>query len=97
MRLLRARGAQVYFKIAKLLRHPGRGGARARERSARVFHMDSAVRGACVRVNAHIIIYRAEAPLALQREKGGAEHAQKNKWNKWKNHFFKMKGDVGMV
>ena len=36
-------------------------------------------------------------PLALQPEKGGAEYAQKNKWNKWKNHFFKMKGDVGMA
>ena len=76
---------------------PGRG--RARERAQRtVFHADtSAVRGACVRVNAHIIIYRAAAPLTLQREKGGAEHALKNEWNKWKNHFFKMKGDVGMV
>ena len=21
----------------------------------------------------------------------------KNEWNKWKNHFFEMKGDVGML
>ena len=23
-------------------------------------------------------------------------HILKNEWNKWKNHFYEMKGDVGM-
>ena len=26
----------------------------------------------------------------------GALGKMKNEWNKWKNHFFEMKGDVGM-
>ena len=26
----------------------------------------------------------------------GALPKMKNEWNKWKNHFYKMKGDVGM-
>ena len=23
-------------------------------------------------------------------------HKMKNEWNKWKNHFYEMKGDVGL-
>ena len=30
----------------------------------------------------------------LSRHAAGAKHLLKNKWNKWNNHFFKMKGDV---
>ena len=26
----------------------------------------------------------------------GALPQKKNEWNKWKNHFYEMKGDVGM-
>ena len=33
---------------------------------------------------------------AAQRMVGALPHNNKNEWNKWKNHFYEMKGDVGM-
>ena len=33
---------------------------------------------------------------AAQRMVGGLPHNKKNEWNKWKNHFYEMKGDVGI-
>ena len=87
----RERRASIIKKCHIILRHLA-GDWRARVDIRTLAHVRA-------RQCAHnIIIYRAVAPpLALQHEKGGAEHALKYKWNKWKNHFFKMKGDVGMV
>ena len=38
----------------------------------------------------------APPPRSAPRKGWGSAYA-KIKWNKWKNHFFKMKGDVGMT
>ena len=34
--------------------------------------------------------------VLAQRIYVGALPQKKNVWNKWKNHFYEMKGDVGM-
>ena len=47
---------------------------------------------------------RGRCPRAHAREKstcathlvGALPQRMKNEWNKWKNHFYEMKGDVGM-
>ena len=33
---------------------------------------------------------------AKKTSRGFAQKLMKNEWNKWKNHFYEMKGDVGM-
>ena len=42
-----------------------------------------------MRMRVHKVYVRA-----AQRKHLGA--LMKNEWNKWKNHFYEMKGDVGM-
>ena len=40
---------------------------------------------------------RVKNPRARRKELVGAlPQRMKNEWNKWKNHFYEMKGDVGM-
>ena len=33
---------------------------------------------------------------ARRKHKDAPKERMKNEWNKWKNHFYEMKGDVGM-
>ena len=33
---------------------------------------------------------------ARRKHKDTPKERMKNEWNKWKNHFYEMKGDVGM-
>ena len=47
-------------------------------------------RGRCPRAHA-----RAKSTCA-RRNVGALPQRMKNEWNKWKNHFYEMKGDVGM-
>ena len=47
-------------------------------------------RGACPRAHA-----RAKSTCA-RRNVGALPQRMKNEWNKWKNHFYEMKGGVGM-
>ena len=42
-----------------------------------------------VHTGCHLPIY---IPIFI----GALPQIQKSMWNKWKNHFFEMKGDVGM-
>ena len=39
---------------------------------------------------------RAKSTCARRKELGLLPKRMKNEWNKWKNHFYEMKGDVGM-
>ena len=54
----------------------------------RVYTHVHLLRGRCSRAHARSERLRARA----QRMLG----LKKNEWNKWKNHFYEMKGDVGM-
>ena len=37
-----------------------------------------------------------KSTCARRKHKDAPEEIMKNEWNKWKNHFYEMKGDVGM-
>ena len=37
-----------------------------------------------------------KSTCARRKHKDAPKKRMKNEWNKWKNHFYEMKGDVGM-
>ena len=37
-----------------------------------------------------------KSTCARRKHKDAPKERMKNEWNKWKNHFYEMKGDVGM-
>ena len=37
-----------------------------------------------------------KSTCARRKHKDAPKERTKNEWNKWKNHFYEMKGDVGM-
>ena len=58
-------------------------------------------RGALPRLTLNDAIYvcacaRVGSPRAHGAKKTSRGFAMKNEWNKWKNHFYEMKGDVGI-
>ena len=59
------------------------GDTERRHNHARVLH---------VRSKRGVVRVRMRVHKSTARRK----NAMKNEWNKWKNHFYEMKGDVGM-
>ena len=59
----------------------------------RDIHVRTCVRGRCPR--AHARVYVRTCARGGTKELGLCPKI-KNEWNKWENHFYEMKGDVGM-
>ena len=67
---------------------------RDRDHTIRVYYTCVKEGGRCPSAHA-----RAKSTCARRKENislGLLPNRMKNEWNKWKNHFYEMKGDVGM-